>query len=200
MWKFLMAAFLFVSAPAMAQDEFTFESTSSANPHLWLNMSTLGTDATQYVVADSTPEADGEWMSVNQFCSLLSIYWLDHPSSSLKFGSLSGSVKLAMAKQLVKYDSMASQENFATSKMSSAKKLSKSQFKDIIDDEPETLDGKQLWFGNDAHVRAATFSEKSDEIIVKVYDSNYGSTKTMKLADFQKKLSSWGIDSFVLGS
>jgi hypothetical protein len=154
------------------------------NPTLWMRPSS---SSFEYLVATEQPEDEAEWFSATQFCSLLTLHWLQeirdsqNVRPSLAFGDLQEAEQLSMVQTLIDFtraDSANVQTERAVSQlqgfsMTDPQKKGEAA-RQVIDAirlnqyPPGTL----IWAGNDDHVVGFHVRQGGFDL----YDSNLGTT------------------------
>ncbi len=177
---------------------------TTPNPYLWVDPMTLGTSTVQYCIQTSAPAPS--WFNVNQFCSLLSTYWLNDPNKPLSYGitALTDSVKIAMAHQLIALPNLQAQVTEA------AHSIANSSIVNTVATLSAALAnyqvGTKIWAGNSYHVLAFVITAVANPQTGAVgtytaYDSNTGSATTGRpTTGLPAQLSALGYNVFVVGA
>lgn len=171
----------------------TVGSISSSNPTLWVE----GTNFADYVISTSPPP--GTWYPVNQFCSLLTLHWLQGGRGTSPYGldHFKDAEKIAMAQILIGYTSLQSQVDYAASQLGLGGKQEKeATVKDGVEKGAYKV-GTKIWTGNDQHVLGVYIVDATQ---FDLYDSNTGLTKSYKRTDFGKIVKGLGCNVFVVRS
>lgn len=166
---------------------------SDSNPPLWLDTSTLGSSATLYEISTSQPAGEN-WLYVNQFCSLLSIYWLQNdPPSPFGLGNISDKKKLEMAEVLIGFAGLDDQANYAANSLSGKRELKENVVSGVENGIFAT--GTQIWAGNDVHVVAIRVK---DNRTFQLYDSFSGEVETYGRQQFSTLMNALQCNAFVV--
>ncbi|WP_437623916.1 hypothetical protein [Sorangium sp. So ce1151] len=166
---------------------------TSPNPTLWINLLTLGQDATDYTIATASPGRD--WMAVNQFCSILSTRWLTGgPPPPYGITNFTDEQKIEMAKTLIGFASMDDQVHFAAHELDGDQRSLEETANGVENGYPV---GTQIWAGNDFHVVAVRLTNAAD---YDLYDSNTGLTTRLPRIGFQNAMEQLRCDAFVVRS
>ncbi|SDL30536.1 hypothetical protein SAMN05661010_01398 [Modicisalibacter muralis] len=170
-------------------------SITSSNPHLWLDALTLSGDPVVYQIATLTPTCDeNEWISVNQFCSVLSIAWLrDNPSSPFGLGSLGNGEKLAMAEVILGYQNMDDQVDYAVKRLHGQIRSLQQVIEGV--EKGHYAAGTCIWTGNDFHVVAVRVA---DPKTIALYDPNSGEVQKHERSRFGILMGQLGNSTFVV--
>ncbi len=171
----------------------TVGSISSTNPTLWVNLTTLGTSNTKYLIATNSPGA--EWISVNQFCSLLSIKWLQEGrgTSPYGIGNFNDSQKKIIAEQLIAFSSLDDQVNYTLGQLGGSKQNLDQTALGVQGNYPI---GTKIWAGNDFHVIAIYLTTATT---YELYDSNTGFTTTsLPRSQFKNYMNTLNNNAFVV--
>ena len=165
------------------------------NPWLWVDADTLAHDPPSYYIAATANQLPvGNWFRVNQFCSILSVLWLQKeqpPETDYGFPDLSTEEQQSAAQTLKGFASMDAQIQYAVQQLS-GQQITLSKLNTSLNGYRA---GSQIWFGNDVHVQAAIVQEGGSLL---VYDSNTGETRTLASGDFLKILGNLGINAIVV--
>jgi hypothetical protein len=155
---------------------------SSTNPSLWLDLATLEPDSGQYEIATTSPA--GNWLSVNQFCALLSIQWLlsDRSASPYGIGNFSDPEKIAMARQLIGFSSLDDQVEKAETQLGGTRRSLSVTASGVEGTYPV---GTQIWAGNDFHVLGIYLISPTE---YQLYDSNTGLTTKQLRSTFRNTM------------
>jgi len=172
----------------IAKSTWTMGDLSWSNPVLYYDTTTAPYN---YMVNSGDP--GGSWSKIEQFCSLLSVYWLKAPKTSLKFSDLSSKQQQEASETLSTMGGkgLQSQVSYAKKELGGASK----SLDDITSEIATYPTGTQFWFGSDAHVRAARILGAD---AVQIYDSNDGGTETKSKTAFLGVLASGGVNTYVV--
>jgi hypothetical protein len=171
---------------------------TSTNPHLWLNITTMDQAAPSYQIATATPGVD--WMSVNQFCSLLALRWLQArthatPPSPYSLSIFPNAEKLTMAQQLINYAHMDAQVTFAIEELGGTRRTREQAIAGVESDRGTYAIGTKIWAGSDIHVIAIYLSSSTEYIL---YDPDNGVATTHQRADFPALMTALRMNAFVV--
>ncbi len=171
---------------------------TTPNPTLWLDMNSLGGDTVRYLIQTASPGND--WVYVNQFCSLLTSYWLNNPNLPNVYGitAMSDTVKQHMAEELINLNGLQAQVTAASHSMANSTTYNNaSDFQAAIASMPV---GTQIWAGNDAHVVGFVITATGSAGTYTFYDSNIGQARTGRpLANLSDFVEAMGYSAFVVG-
>lgn len=168
---------------------------TSPNPFLWMNITTPGRSVTSYRIAT---EAPGEnWMSVNQFCSLLALRWLQektHGVSSSPYGlnNFLDTEKITMAQQLINCADIDAQVTFAVQELGGSRKTL-DQAATGVEDGTYAI-GTRIWAGNDHHVMAIYLESATTYAL---YSPDTGITTRERRAGFRTLMTAFQNNAFV---
>jgi len=180
--------------PDTAQvNRITIGTITSSNPTLWVNLLTLGQDSTDYTIATASPGSD--FMYVNQFCSILSIKWLQAGRGTVPYGidNFSDADKRVMAQTLIGYTGMDDQIAYAETQLGGVRRPLDVVARGVMDGTYPV--GTNIWAGNDFHVIAIYLrSEKEYEL----YDSNTGLVTVLPRSGFKQAMQQLRNDAFVV--
>ena len=153
-------------------NNITIGKVSTSNPHLFLNLDTLDSDTREYVVATSA-NPSGNWISVNQFCSLMALYWLNNGTpETFTFSDYSKTDQTNAAETLIDYSNLESQVQYAVQNTGgSIKNLY--EFTQLMSKKQKS---KKIWFGSDWHVVAAVIDDSGS---ITLYDPNTGQSDSI---------------------
>jgi hypothetical protein len=158
-------------------NSITIGSITDSNPSLFVKMSTLDQDPVEYLIQTPTPSS--AWTYVNQFCSLLTTYWLNDPNLPNVYGisNLNDQVKIASAQALINLGSLDQQVTEATNSIANSSSVSAAEFAQNVATYPV---GTKIWAGNNAHVvgfvlTAVANAATGTRGTYTFYDSNIGS-------------------------
>jgi|GEM_PF-4055914 len=172
------------------ENDATIGNVTTPNPHLFLDLATLGLPQKKYTVSSLQPEP-GNWISVNQFCSLLSVYWINHSDLySLAFMNLSKDLQLEYVNQLISFESLADQVNYAARNING---LIVEAAKAIEDMETYPT-GTKIWFGNNIHVMAAVTTAQG----VRFYNPDSGEVEAKTRNQLIAIMTRFGCDTVVV--
>ena len=171
---------------------------TSTNPHLWLNITTMDQTAPGYQIATVTPGVD--WMSVNQFCSLLALRWLQAraqtiPPSPYSLSIFPNAEKITMAQQLINYASMDAQVTFAIEELGGVRKTLDQVIIGVESGKGTYAIGTRIWAGSDMHVMAIYLSKATEYIL---YDPDTGAATTHQRTDFPALMTALRMNAFVV--
>ncbi|BDD12037.1 hypothetical protein FUAX_44690 (plasmid) [Fulvitalea axinellae] len=174
----------------IGQDNFEIGETESANPTLWLDLLSLDGESKSFIIADSKPEGD-TWMYVNQYCSVLSVYWLQSDlKEGLRFKSLAFEKKKEATNKLISFESLNHQAKYAEEALK-GKLVTKENFYQLIE---AGENGALAWFGNDTHVLGIRIVGSEYYF----YDSNGGKvTVFTELSELKKQIEKFSPNVFV---
>jgi hypothetical protein len=163
---------------------------NNANPMLYFIPDKGGTR--RFRVDSKDP--GGEWQHADQFCAYLAAYWLANGATGgLKFSGLGSTQRAEAVNELASWNNvgLAAQVSYAEQQIA-GKTVDKGS---LLEDarQGKIKEGTKIWFGTDAHARAAMVGAKQQ---VTVYDPNTGGTKTMNLSQFADDAQ--GASSFVV--
>lgn len=172
---------------------FTVGSITTTNPVLYVDVLTLGTSNVQYRIQSTLPTVPGEWLYVNQFCSLLSLAWLNNNTHPAQFGiaNFNDDEKKAMAARLIADTSLDGQVGIAETDLHGTRKTASTLMQEVA----KYTVGTKIWAGNDTHVfgiRIATATTLA------VYDSNHGTVTEMPRANLLSFINSNNLTAFVV--
>lgn len=178
---------------------------TTPNPTLFVDMNTLDAkdpDPVEYLIQTQPPGSN--WFYVNQFCSLLTTYWLNNPNSPQVYGLLSlvDSVKIAAAQQLITPSSLDAQATEAQLSMANSSIVTPADFAGALKTYPA---GTKIWAGNAVHVLGFLITPATDPaegapLTYTAYDSNIGVVQLgQTLADLPARLTGLGYTSLVVG-
>lgn len=178
---------------------------TTSNPTLFVNMDTLDAkdpDQVEYLIQTKSPGSN--WFYVNQFCSLLTTYWLNDPNSPEVFGlsNLIDSVKITAARQLITPQSLGDQATEAQHSIAGANPVQPADFSTALETYPV---GTKIWAGNNVHVLGflitpATAPGADLPLTYTAYDSDIGVVQLgLVLTDLPTRLAAMGYTSLVVG-
>ena len=168
---------------------------SDYNPTLYVDADTLGTtDISYFIVGNANQLRSGNWFPVNQFCSALSVLWLQMPTGpgqTYGFPDLSSGQQQSSAQTLMGFTSLKSQVDYAVTQLG-GEQVTLGELNTALLTYGQ---GSQIWYGNDIHVCAAIVAADGSLL---VYDSNNGQATEMTSAAFLVMLGNLGIDAIVV--
>ncbi|CRM61119.1 hypothetical protein [Pseudomonas sp. 31 R 17] len=178
---------------------------TTPNPTLFVDMATLDAtdpDAVEYLIQTQPPGSN--WFYVNQFCSLLTTYWLNDPNSPQVYGlsNLVDAVKITAAGQLITLLGLDSQTKEAQLSIANASVVLPAAFVTALPTYPA---GTKIWAGNNVHVLGFLITPSTTPgadvpLTYTAYDSNIGVVQLgLLLADLPQRLTKMGYTSLVVG-
>jgi hypothetical protein len=128
---------------------------TTPNPTLFVKMDSLFSDPVQYRIQTLSPGS--QWLYVNQFCSLLTTYWLNDANTPDVYGiqNLVDHVKISAAQQLINLQSLDQQTDEALNALghSHTVSLTPTVTPENVNAALESLPvGTRIWAGNNVHV------------------------------------------------
>ncbi|MCM8528969.1 MAG: hypothetical protein NE327_20770 [Lentisphaeraceae bacterium] len=155
------------------KNKITIGKVTSPNPHLFLNLDTLDSEEREYTIATSV-SSGGNWISVNQFCSLMALHWLNNGTpQTFSFNDFSKEEQEEAAGILINYANLDSQVQYAVQNTGgSVKNLY--EFTQYMSQKQKS---KKIWFGSDRHVVAAVIDENGN---ISLYDPNTGNSEAVE--------------------
>lgn len=183
-------------------NNITIGTICTPNPGLYVNMDTLGISPVEYLI--QTPAPGFNWLYVNQFCSLLTTYWLNDPNSPNVYGiqNLIDPVKVSSAQQLINLLSLDEQVAEAKNTIANATVVTSAAFNMAVVDYPV---GTKIWAGNNVHVvgfliTVAGAAGTGANGTYTAYDSNSGVAQLgLPLSGLAQLVTMMSYSSFVVG-
>lgn len=193
-------AFPLPSATPTSGPAFYFGDITSPNPNIWLYLPSIG-DNPRYVISTNMPPSsypnEEDWLSVNQFCSLLSTAWLlngNHPGTFTLNGNFTPQQVSAMASALIDQDQgLQGQVDRAIHDLGGQQQSFNEVEAGVTGSYPV---GTRIWTGNDQHVVAVYINSATEYT---VYDPNTGQTTTYSRSNFvSATVNTFGLNVFVV--
>ena len=190
---------------------------TTPNPTLFVRMDTLFSDPVEYRIQTLSPGS--QWLYVNQFCSLLTTYWLNDANTPDVYGiqNLVDHVKISAAQQLINLQSLEQQTTEANNALgnSHSKAFPLPMSLDAVNDELKDLQvGTRIWAGNTVHVVGflitavtavvpttppTTPAETPGPYTYTLYDSNTGVVETGRTS-LSQLIARMGYSSLVISA
>jgi hypothetical protein len=181
------------------------------NPTLFVNMDSLVAQPpaqVQYIIQTLSPGP--AYCYVNQFCSLLTTYWLNDPNSPQAYGigNLNSSAQISAAQQLINLSSLEAQATEAKNAIgnSSLTTLKTPVQSADVDAALKGIPvGSKIWAGSDMHVvgfliNPATTSAQDAPLTYTFYDSDNGIAQAgWPLTNLASFIAAMGYSSLVIG-
>lgn len=177
-------------------NEIRIGNIESSNPTLWVDADTLTNTLTIFEISTKKPISNREWCKVNQFCSVLSIYWLNNkPKSPFGLSDVRDNEKKSMAEVLISYGSMDAQVIYAAQELGGQREEKEKVFRGVETGAYPV--GTQIWAGNASHVLGVRLTGPEE---FQLYDPDSGNVQTLDREDFGNRMNTLRCDVFVVAS
>jgi hypothetical protein len=175
---------------------YTFEmcDLTEPNPTLWIEFTTFGTTQPNYAIAPIAPSLvgkAGEWVALNQFCSVLAAEWLTGTRAAAWGVSNLGAagVQAAVATLLgFQTQGAGAQIDYAMATLGGAR----TTVEEITDATPV---GTKIWAASNNHVVGAYLDGKDSFTL---YDPNNGKVQSYSRTEFLKTMRAYHVNLIVV--